>query len=191
MIEKVSIKLSKEWGRILKVDDEDVECYRYGLELLLSTICNIVIMVIISVLFQRPLLFLPYTFVYVPMRMFAGGYHASNHLRCIQFSSVSFLLCTILCRFVQFDGMKYICFGIIFLSAIVFKKTVPVEAKNKPLNDKQRKRAKRCVVIIEAVLLVLWFFLYFLQLFSEHFLMIYYAEFAVLIATALGYVKNS
>lgn len=191
MIEKISIKLSKEWGRILKVDDEDVECYRYGLELLFSTICNIVIMVIISVLFQRPLLFLPYTFVYVPMRMFAGGYHASNHLRCIQFSSVSFLLCTILCRFVQFAGMKYICFGIILLSAIVFKKTVPVEAKNKPLNDKQRKRAKRCVVIIEAVLLVLWFFLYFLQLFSEHFLMIYYAEFAVLIATALGYVKNS
>ena len=48
MIERISVILSKEWGEILRVDEE-VDCYRYGLELLLSTFCNTIILVIIGI----------------------------------------------------------------------------------------------------------------------------------------------
>lgn len=190
MIEKISIRLSEEWGKTLKVNDEDIACYRYGLELFISTICITAIIVIIAILLQRPLLFLPYLFVYVPMRMYAGGYHAESHLGCIQFSSFSFFVCAIVCRFVKHTGMEYVCLGIIIISGIILKKIVPVEAENKPLCETERNKAKRFVITFQIILLVLWFLAFSFNVFGECIFMLYYAEFAVVVATVMGYIKN-
>ena len=42
MIEKIAIRLSNAWGENGVVTTEDVECYRYGLELMISTIFNFI-----------------------------------------------------------------------------------------------------------------------------------------------------
>lgn len=190
MIEKVAIRLSAGWGRILDVPKEDVECYRYGLELLLSTLCNILLMIVVSVILQMPLLFLPYTFVYVPMRLYAGGFHASSHFRCIAFSSLSFLVCAIAAKYSGGWGFRYVCLLILIISVPIFYKFVPVISPNKPLSDGQIVTAKRNVKIMEAILVVFWIVLYCTKTFHSYVIMCFYAELSVVVTLILGQIKN-
>ncbi|MBE5938505.1 MAG: hypothetical protein E7265_10815 [Lachnospiraceae bacterium] len=95
MIKIIAIRLSNAWGENSIVSKEDVECYRYGLELLISTIINFILTVVVSLIFGRLYSFLPFTIVYVPMRLYAGGYHAKNHFRCILFSTALFCIAVI------------------------------------------------------------------------------------------------
>lgn len=59
MIEKIAIRLSNAWGENGVVTTEDVECYRYGLELMISTIFNFILTVVVSVVLAKPYSFLP------------------------------------------------------------------------------------------------------------------------------------
>lgn len=190
MIEKISIRLSEQWGELLGVDKEEIECYRYGLELLISTFINTCIIILISILFRKPLLFLPYMFVYVPMRMFAGGYHASNHFRCIMFSSVSFGACIILNNYLYDFWGTYIWLVTMSISFGITYKIVPVCSENKPLTTNQINKVRRNVAIIEVVLLLLWIFLIYSNLFNEYTAMFFCAEVAVVITILLGERKS-
>lgn len=190
MIEKVAIRLSAGWGRILDVPEEDVECYRYGLELLLSTLCNILLMIVISVILQMPLLFLPYTFVYVPMRLYAGGFHASSHFRCISFSCFSFFACAIAAKYSVGWWFSYICLLILIIAIPILYKFVPVISPNKPLSDGQIVTAKRNVKIMEAILVIFWMVLYLTKTFQPYVIMCFYAELSVVVTVILGQIKN-
>lgn len=58
---------------------EDSEVYAYGIELLLSTIFNLVVAIIIALISNE---FIPCFFnltAFVTIRMYAGGYHADTH----------------------------------------------------------------------------------------------------------------
>lgn len=62
---------------------EDSEVYAYGIELLLSTIFNLVVAIIIALISNE---FIPCFFnltAFVTIRMYAGGYHADTHWGCM------------------------------------------------------------------------------------------------------------
>lgn len=121
------------------IKEEDREIYAYGLELLLSTVFSLIAVVVISIIFGRFFETLVFLAIFILMRIFAGGYHASSHLRC--FFILMFAYAVFLILLTYFDKSLYVWisngFGLFSLGIIFWLS--PVEDKNKPLSSKERK----------------------------------------------------
>lgn len=155
MIERFSVALSQAWVEAGIVDSGDESLYRYGLELLLSTAINIVLIAIISVAFGHPWAFLPYLISFMPLRSFAGGYHARTHWLCIL---VSAGLYTISLLFVVLMNLGENVVGCIVVGVAVVITTwvlAPVSSENKPLSAFERRRSRRISRGIAASLLAM------------------------------------
>lgn len=126
---------------------EDKEIYQYGIQQGLFTLLNFgttVIIGLVSGLLWESMLFMT---AYIPLRSYAGGYHAKTAVRCYFFSIV--MMCAVLwvMGHVMYSGLICGCLTAISASLIWF--LVPVEDKNKPLDDTEkvvyRRRARRIV----------------------------------------------
>ena len=73
------------------VSNEQWEICAYGLELIVSAVLNIVILVMCSFILHEERYILFYFLGFIPLRLFAGGYHADNHLNiCRNLLGISF-----------------------------------------------------------------------------------------------------
>lgn len=169
MIHNISRSLAKRWAVHGVIKESDIEIYQYGLELIISTGINLLIMIGISFAFGEPLVVVPYLLGFVPQRIFAGGYHAKSHLFCILFNTVVYSVsCLVALKIEQPTAIlasaieSCVSFALVFLFA-------PVPAKNKPLSTEEKKRNRTISLILSGLLLVLCIALYYLYLLGSTF----------------------
>ena len=148
MIHWLAVKWVNLWADNQIIDAQKEEIYQYGLELLISTFLNCALMIVASCVIHIPFAFIPYTAVYVPLRLTAGGYHASNHLRCIAYTQCTFILFVLATKFLS-EWEAYTLFPMIILSGIIIFCFSPVESENNPLSAKEAKRARNRSYILE------------------------------------------
>lgn len=157
--------LSNKIALILhKNDDEnliDIEVYSYGLELIISTLANVLVMVILSVVFGcfKEMVF--YFMFFSMLRVFAGGYHASTHLKCILFYSTTSLMVIWIVRNVFSNGYGILLVVLAFiLATLLVLRYAPVDSVNKPFSETERKiyrlRSKQVILVQSVVLLILF-----------------------------------
>ena len=70
----------------LKTEEQTI--YQYAYEILLGQIINIALAGVIAWLFNDVVTVLIFLLAYMPLRSFAGGLHADNHLSCSIISTV-------------------------------------------------------------------------------------------------------
>jgi accessory gene regulator B len=141
-------------------DHQEVATYIYGFQLLISMVINGLIGLIISILMGSVLHVLFFMAAFVPLRMTAGGYHAKHHFSCIFGSNAIFFGFSLLCTYLDVKFVfAYVLCSITF-SALMVCIFSPVEAINKPLTAKSRKRNRKHSLIIccaNAALAVLFY----------------------------------
>lgn len=169
MIHIISRSLAKRWAIRGVIKEPDVELYQYGLELIISTGVNIFIMIGISSAFGRLFIVVPYLLGFIPQRLFAGGYHAKNHLFCILFNTVVYSASCLIALNIEestaiLSSVIESCasFALVFLFA-------PVPANNKPLSIEEKKRNRTIALIISGLFLVLCIALYYSHLLGSTF----------------------
>ncbi len=119
----------------------------FGMELLLSSIISILIIVAISITFGFPFLWLPFLLAFIPLRTTAGGYHAATHTGCNITFAIAYIICIVVCKYVEIQPITYIIISVIALVTILLFS--PVEAISKPLNEARRLTNRvRSIVII-------------------------------------------
>lgn len=120
--------------------------YIYGLELLLSSIAGVFSLILISIVMQKPLAWLPYLAAFVPLRIKGGGYHAKSHIGCIFTFSVAFIV--LLCSLRWTIGRYFLAPLVATLVLATALGFAPVEAKNKQLTpDQKSSNRKKCLYI--------------------------------------------
>ncbi len=153
MFTKIAEKFANnlEENQIIKHDDR--ELYVYGFEQVLSIILNIITTLLIGLIFNTFFQLVVFMAAYIPLRSFAGGYHAKTPLRCYIFSIVMLV-------FVSW-GMKNLVFRdvvnyvVLAISAFIIFVLSPVEDKNKPLDKIELKvYRKRTLHILLAELII-------------------------------------
>ena len=138
---------------------EDKEIYRYGIQQGMIALVNLGTTMIIGMVFGKLLESILFMTAYIPLRSYAGGYHAKTAVRCYFFSIVMISAVLWVMRYVTYSGLICGCLTAISGSVIWF--LVPVEDRNKPLDDVEkvvyRKRA-RGIVLAESILSFLTMF---------------------------------
>lgn len=163
------------------------ELYIFGVNQFLNMLLNILTALFIGILFGETLRVIMFMLAYVPLRSYAGGWHSRTPLRCYIFSVIMLIVVSI--------GMKYlymaewVYYVVLATSALIVLLLSPVEDKNKPLDEMERKVYKRRAVLIVVLELVIAMLLKWLI--SDNLFITIVYSFAVLsLMLIAGMVKN-
>lgn len=147
-MEKLSTKAADYFVQNKVIEEEEYDICRYGLEIMLSSAGDIILLMLLGMLFHRTLETGIYLAVFCSLRRYTGGYHARTRLGCRMATLAGYLLFIMEIRMfasnmVLFDstpvvmGIIYIiCLGVIFYIA-------PIEHCNKPLTEMKKRKNRR------------------------------------------------
>lgn len=147
-------RLAKGAARFFVVQDivksEHEEIYAYGMEILLSTVINGVMVLIIAAVTNTLLPSFVFFASFIMMRRTAGGYHANSHGGCMTILAVIhflFILFIHICPLNIIPAFSTISVAYSCILVYIFS---PVEHPNKPLSDtnKRKLRTQSIVFII-------------------------------------------
>ncbi len=184
---RLSSKIGNNLVHSNVVKEEDAEIYIYGINQILSSVVNVSSALIIGFVFGVFLEVAVFMAAYIPLRSFAGGYHAKTPLRCYIFSVIMLVVVSIGMKHLFLaDWVYYVTFA---AAALVILALSPVEDKNKPLDETEHKIYKRRTVLIAALELVVALLLKLL-ISNNLFIAIVYSFAVLSLMLIAGKVKN-
>lgn len=139
------------------IQEEDKDLYQYGVEQICNIILNILTTVIIGALYGMIPEILIFMFAYIPLRIYAGGFHAKTPFRCYLCSVAITVIALSVMKFVEIP--YFICIIAAAVSSTVILKATPIEDKNKPLDSTEKAVFRKCTVFVwlaEIILLLLF-----------------------------------
>lgn len=160
--------------------------YEYGLRQMFTTILNIITMLVIGALMDMVLYAVIYIVAYIPVRIYAGGYHASSPQRCWAFSSIILFIVLLLLKVIPEN--TYNIFTLLGLSIIIVLLS-PVDTKSKSLSANERKVYRLRTIMVLTIEINLSFVLLGIKL-NKIVLTVEMAWGSIVFMLVLGIIKN-
>lgn len=142
MITKSAKYISEILVREEIVNSKERPVYQYGLELLIWTVINFVLVFIIGSFLGSPVQGILYFLVFATLRTKAGGYHAPSYITCGILYSITFIITIWLAMFFSYIKVNSVILTLTFLvNTYIFWVFAPVLHKRKA-EKKERKQTK-------------------------------------------------
>lgn len=156
MFAKIAERITEnmEDNHIIKHDDR--ELYVYGFNQGLNILLNLITTLVVGLLFRNILELAIFIAAYIPLRSFAGGYHAKTPLRCYIYSIIMIILVSVGMKYLLFVDMVY--YVILAISALIIFVLSPAEDKNKPLDKielKVYRKRTSLILLVELIICIL------------------------------------
>lgn len=136
------------------IEDADKELYAYGFNMLLTVSLNIISTIIIGLLFGMVFESIAFLVAYIPLRSYAGGYHARTPLGCYIISLLLIVLILLTLRLIRESVLAL--FVLSTIGTIICVTMSPVEDVNKPLDEAEIKvYRKKAMIILAAEIIIL------------------------------------
>lgn len=143
-------------NNVISKDTEEIEFYRYGIEITLSSLINIALISIIGIVTDYTFESMMFLAVFIIMRSFAGGYHANTYIKCNLVTSISFVILLLIFKIIRHISLKSIILIAIF-QVVTIVLLAPIENKNKPIENRTVYKIISTVlsVVLSAISIVL------------------------------------
>ena len=142
------------------IPQKDKSIYQYGVQQGLTVTLNIITTLIVGIAFNMVFESFMFLAVYIPLRKFAGGIHASTAKKCYLYSTIMIIGVLLVIRLFPLDN--FICNVCSLISGTIIFFLAPIDSKNKRLDSLERKIYKKrtvAILIIElCIQLILNFF---------------------------------
>ena len=151
MIILLSQKITSFLERNMSIESDMIDIYRYGIEVTLSSLLNITLVFTAGVLTGDILAGITFLGVFILLRSFTGGYHATTYMRCNTVMILTFLSVKIISVFLvrQVLSTKLLFLFMFLFPIIIFS---PVKNVHKVLSEQKRK-INRILAIITYIVL--------------------------------------
>lgn len=146
MFREVSIKITETLIKNGCISQKDAPIYSYGFRQLFMIILNISITLIIGIVLNQFWQSILFSIGYIPIRSFAGGYHAKTPQRCTLFSAFMVLIVLLIIKFVKIPTA--IIFFLWIVSVGIIAILSPVQDIHKPLDELEKKVYKKRTIIL-------------------------------------------
>ena len=130
------------------IKEEDAEIYIYGINQILTSVLNVSSALIIGLIFGVFPEIAVFMAAYIPLRSFAGGYHAKTPLSCYVFSVIMLIVVSIGLKYLHLADWVY--YAVFVAATLVVLVLSPVEDRNKPLAEIEQKVYKKRTMNIAA-----------------------------------------
>lgn len=133
MFVKISEKITNRLVRNNVIEDCNREIYLFGVEQFLTTVLNIVTTVVIGIVLGEIWQSLLFVLVFMVLRSYAGGYHASTPIRCYLLTSSIIAASLSVIKFI--NVYIFVCVELLVISGVIILILSPVQSENKPLDN--------------------------------------------------------
>ena len=144
MFNRVSERITENMVKHSTVSPEDKELYLFGVQQGLSILLNIATTVAVGLAFGVFWQLLLFMGGYIPLRSFAGGYHAKTPLRCYVLSILILVAVALMTKYVVLH--IFVQVGLLLSASVIIIALSPVGNDNKPLDELEKKVYKRKAV---------------------------------------------
>lgn len=134
-------------------DESDVQdFYRYGIEISISSLLNIVLVVIAGILIHHIIESIVFLTLFILIRSFTGGYHADTYFRCYLLMCTTFILTALANSIFSNKFSLLIIIVLICVTELIVSILGPIENKNKPIDDSKRIKLKIIGIVITLII---------------------------------------
>lgn len=142
------------------IEKSEKEIYRFGISQLLFFLMGIMASFVLGILCGMLWQSLLFSAAYIPLRRYAGEFHAKTPGRCYFLSCLLIVCVLMLLKHVAFSVTAVLILTVA-ASTVVFMKS-PVASENKPLLDKEkvwyREKARKILLLEGIAAMVLTFY---------------------------------
>lgn len=190
MFKRLSYKFANLLVKNEVIEKEDFEIYRYGFETLIYFIVNISVALCIGIIFDRFIHTIIFLSCYCTLRQFTGGYHARNYTECTLTFIGMYLMTIFVANNIYIDKNKYLLILFMIFSIYIIYRFAPLEHRNKPLSENDKKHYKIVSIKISMIIGVTFILSILFNAFKNY---IIYSLFAIIwtcILLLLGFYMN-
>ena len=148
-MEKIANKIASEMIRndIISDDQDTLEYYAYGLQLVISAILTFISMMILAIISGYALECILFTSFFCPLRSMAGGYHCNRYISCFLLSLTIWIILVFL---LILNLSSHIILLSVFntIACIYILINAPMEHKNNPLSLDEMKVFRKYVLML-------------------------------------------
>lgn len=138
-------------SRVINDSDEEKEYYRYGIEITISSLLNIILIIVIGIIFRNVFESIIFLSFFMLIRQFTGGYHADTYFKCNLSVCISFISVLIMYHstYEKITISLSVYISILCVAIILF--LCPIENVNKPIPKYKRNFFKYVSAILGIV----------------------------------------
>lgn len=169
MIDQIAGHISSFFIKKKIIAEDQKEIYDYSFEILISTLMNLLCLIIISLIFDKVLVTLLFIVGFIPLRSVAGGYHAKTHLRCSLILIATYLMFLKTITLIPSSKVLLSVLCCSLVSTILIFMLAPVQDKNNPLSDKEieiLKAKSRTMIVIYTALVTIMYLIFSEKVYS-------------------------
>lgn len=183
---KLSNKLVHTMAESKIIEQDEINVYHFGMQLLLETVISFVIFLIIATLFGSVSEVIIFTTAFGVLRQYGGGGHADKFISCLL---ISCGIVTSFCVIIHLpDWITYLIGILAIISLIIILWLAPVDSKYKPVSNSDRKKYRKKLMVLLFMEIII---ATVIGLYSVHFSMCILFSWIVLsIMLVIGKIKN-
>jgi accessory gene regulator B len=161
MLNRIIKRLTSYFYKNGIIEKKDIEVYEYGLEVLLTSVFEVLAIIIISIILGQFWVSVLFLLSFCLLRTFAGGFHAKTNFRC--FLTLLFVYAVFL-ALLNYAGSPVIgWFPIVsaIVSDILVVAFAPVDSENRRLTAQETikyRKISRNVVTVETLIVLSFLF---------------------------------
>lgn len=158
MTEYISKKLTIFLCRKLKIDNDEIDLYELGIEVIVSTLITSSVILLMSLILDNFVGAVIFLSCFITVRNYSGGYHAGTRLGCFATSIVCYLISYgivyVVAKIPHYIGEIILAAGLA-AALFLFWRAAPVENPNKRLKPEWKKHNR----IMTFIMLFVWMLL--------------------------------
>lgn len=139
------------------INSDDRDIYKFGINQIFTNLFNFITVILIGLAIDSVKEAVFFFTAFIPLRIFAGGFHSRTPLRCYIYSSIITAAVLLAMRYINIPLLIYCLLYIV--SSVIIVCFAPVEDVNKPLDDLEKKVYKNRTVkiwIIESIAFIIF-----------------------------------
>lgn len=172
------------------IQEEDVERCKYGLNVFLSSFVEILSILLMSIIvgnFVETILFFT---AFIPLRVYAGGYHADTKLKCYIISVMAYMIFAGVMCILPESLYLITCILCTMLSFSVVIISSPIIHYNKNVNEIERKNYRKISVVICLFDILVVFIMFSIAAISKFSVSVALGQFAVTVSMIAALLKE-
>lgn len=153
MIGSIAQRITAKMVELKIVDSADEDCYIYGLELLLAKSVVIATIFVISIIIDAVIPSLLFTFLYILLRQYTGGFHCQTAEKCILLSILIYVIFAIISKTDILYKHFVVTISILVVSYIVILIFSPLADANKEIDEDEVIKYRKISIYIGSAML--------------------------------------
>ena len=130
------------------IDLEERNIYEYGIEVILTWGIEFLVVILLSLCVGNCLNTICYFISFIPIRLYGGGYHADNRIRCFSILIAVYIVFSLIMRYIPLENYMWWLVVLSMFSVVPIYLWAPLKNKNKNLSEKERRCYRKICIIL-------------------------------------------